>query len=90
MQQQFTFAMFLTYVALFVTQGIPAIIGIVALLKLLTITGDGDTAHLNKCLLPLFVILASVSIVTRSWPSILGLAAVCIAIIVMNGLKREN
>jgi len=89
MQQQFTFAMFLTYVAVFFTQGIPAIIGIVALLKLLFIKGNGDMAHLNKCLLPLFVILASVSIVTRSWPSILGLAAVCIAIIIMNRLKPE-
>ena len=89
MHQQFTFAMFLTYVSLFVTQGIPAIIGIVALLKLFTIKGDGDMTHLSKCLLPLFVILASVSIVTRSWPSILGLAAVCITIIVMKRLKPE-
>ena len=89
MNQQVTEAMVLTYVALFVTQGIPAIIGIVALLQLFSIKGDGDTAHLNKCLLPLFVILASVSIVTRSWPSILGLAAVCIAIIIMNRLKPE-
>ena len=89
MNQQVTEAMVLTYVALFVTQGIPAVIGIVALLKLFSISGDGDAAHLNKCLLPLFVILASVSIVTRSWPSILGLAAVCIAIIVMNRLKPE-
>jgi hypothetical protein len=89
MQQQFTLAMFLSYVALFVTQGIPIIIGIVSLLKLLFIKGSGDMAHLSKCLLPMIVILASVSIVTRSWPSLLGLAAVCIAIIVMNRLKPE-
>jgi hypothetical protein len=89
MQQQFTLAMFLSYVALFVTQGIPVIIGIVALLKLLFIKGAGDMAHLSKCLLPMIVILASVSIVTGSWPSLLGLAAVCIAIIVMNRLKPE-
>jgi len=89
MNQPFTFAMFLTYVALFVTQGIPIIIAIIALLKLLTIKGGGDMAHLCKCLIPMFVILASVSIVTRSWSSILGLAAVCIAIIIMNKLKPE-
>jgi hypothetical protein len=89
MNQQVTDAMVLTYVALFVTQGIPAIIGIVALLKLFSIKGAGDMVHLSKCLLPLFVILASVSIVTRSWPSILGLAAVCITIIVMKRFKPE-
>ncbi len=89
MNQEVTGAMFLSYIALFVTQGIPAIIGIVALFNLLSIKGDGDTAHLNKCLLPLLVVLASVSIVTRSWPSILGLAAVCTAIIIMNRLKPE-
>lgn len=52
--------MFPSYIALVVTQGIPILIGTIALLKLLSITGAGDQAHINKCLLPMFVILASV------------------------------
>ena len=83
-----TFAVVLSYAILFVTKGIPIIIGLISLFRLLLISGSDET-KLSRCVPNLIIIMACISILSMSWSSTLGLALVCIAIIVMNRLKPE-
>lgn len=88
MHQPITFAVMFSYVILFVTKGIPIIIGLISLFRLLPISGIDET-KLSRCVPNLIIIMACISMISMSWLSTLSLALVCIAIIVMNRLKPE-
>lgn len=88
MHQEFT--VLLEYTVLFVLRGIPAIIGIISLVILFAkLIGKSTKIHIDDSLPYLLLILASVSLTSQSWQSILGLAVVCTAIIIMKKLKTE-
>jgi hypothetical protein len=77
------------FIVIAATRVIPAIISIISLIYLFFRTKNGGSDHLNKALPWLILILASICMLSQSWPGGLGLAAVCVAIIVMNKLKPE-
>lgn len=104
MQEPITFSFIFSYAILFVTKGIPIIIGLISLFRLLPISGIDDESKLSRIVpnliidesklsrfVPnLIIILACISMVSMSWSSTLSLAFVCVAIIVMNKLKPDN
>ena len=89
MHQPITFAVIFSYAILFVTKGIPIIIGLIALFRLMSISGIDET-KLSRCVPNLVIIMACISMLSMSWSSTLSLALVCVAIIVMNKLKPDN
>ena len=88
MNQPITFTIIFSYAIMFVTKGIPIIIGLISLFRLLPISGSDET-KLSRCVPNLIIIMACISMLSMSWSSTLSLALVCIAIIVMNRLKPE-
>lgn len=84
-----TFAMFLNYLIIFITKGIPIIIGLISLFRLFSKAGN-DGVRMSQCLPNLVVILACISILAMTWSSTLGLALICAVIIVMNKLKPDG
>jgi hypothetical protein len=89
MHQPITVAVIFSYAIMFVTKGIPIIIGLISLFRLFSRAGSNGT-HISQCLPNLIVILACISMLAMTWSSTLGLAIVCVAIIVMNRLKPDN
>ncbi len=89
MHQPITLALMFNYAIIFVTKGIPIIIGLISLFRLFSKAGSGGTQIL-QCLPNLIVILACISFLAMTWSSTLGLALVCVSIIVMNKLKPDN
>ena len=89
MHQPITFALVFSYAIMFITKGIPIIIGLISLF-LLFLKAGSDSNQVSKCLPNLIVILACISMLALTWSSTLGLAIVCVAIIVMNKLKPDK
>jgi hypothetical protein len=89
MHQPITFALIFSYAIIFITKGLPILIGLISLFRLFSKAGS-DGAQISQCLPNLVVILACISMLAMTWSSTLGLAIVCVAIIVMNKLKPDN
>ena len=89
MHQSITFALIFDYIIMFITKGLPIIIGLISLFRLFS-KASSDSTQISKCLPDLVVILACISMLAMTWSSTLGLAVVCVAIIVMNKLKPDN
>jgi hypothetical protein len=89
MHQPITFAVIFSYAIMFISKGIPIIIGLISLFRLLPKAGS-NSSQVSHCLPNLIVILACISMLAMTWSSTLGLAIVCVAIIVMNKLKPDN
>ena len=89
MNQPITFTIIFSYAIMFVTKGIPIIIGLISLFRLFLKAGRASN-QISQCLPNLIVILACISMLAMTWSSTLGLVIVCVAIIVMNKLKPDN
>jgi len=89
MHQTITSAVIFSYAIMFVTKGLPILIGLVSLFRLFSKAGS-DSFQISQCLPNLVVILACISMLAMTWSSTLGLAIVCVAIIVMNKLKPDK
>jgi hypothetical protein len=87
--EQFTFGVFLNYTLLFVTKGLPIIIGLISLFRLLARTENYREIQISQCLPNLVIILACIAMLALNWSSTLSLALVCVTIIVMDKLKSE-
>ena len=89
MHQPITIPVIFSYAIMFITKGVPIIIGLISLF-LLFLKAGSDSIQVSKCLPNLIVILACISMLALTWSSTLGLATVCVAIIVMNKLKPDK
>lgn len=89
MHQPITSAVIFSYAIMFITKGIPIIIGLISLFRLFSKAGI-ESSQISQCLPNLIVILACISMLAMTWSSTLGLAIVCVAIIIMNKLKPDN
>lgn len=86
---EITFAFLFNSAIIFITKGIPIIFGLISLYRLFANAGS-EGSQISQYLPNLLVILACISILAMTWSSTLGLALVCVAIIVMNKLKPQK
>ena len=88
MHPQITFAVIFNAVIAFIAKGLPILIGLASLFRLLA-KANSDQVTPSQCLPNLIVILACIAFLAMTWSSALCLALVCVTIIIMNKLKPE-
>lgn len=84
--EQMTWALFFQLSIIFITKGLPTLIGLMCLFRLRE-KSMGDSKNLARFLQELVTILACLAMITLSWAVSLGLASVCVTMIIMNSIK---